>query len=291
MWVSAILVLVPYVYAVDFDCNLVQDGGKTLKGQLVSWSYGVFTVQDIYLAVDHLFNACCRGDGWWQLGSETCNAYTTPVWPKSMYLFDQLIAIWFEKLTSLRGDQPLFEGMDWSDYDTSANQRYDIISQEMIKYEGVLPEVLSQQFLDMWKIDVIAPASLASSCVYDLPVDIWLAGKHYNVCDMTNCLMNQTYIRSPLTKQWVFNQSTNKDYLNCRNQATDLIIKHLQQTQAVITAKSLAYQHNNRVNYVSELVDADIMPKIIETINGVTSDLSMVMQTTHPRAVQCFGNS
>lgn len=279
------------MYAVDFDCNLVQDGGTILKKQIVSGDYGIFTLQDIYLAIDHLFNACCRGDGWWQLGSEICNAHTKPVWPKSMYLFDQLIAIWFEKLTSLRGDKPLFEGMDWSDYDTSANQRYTTISQEMIKYEGVLPEVLAQQFEDIWKIDILAPASFSAPCTYNLPIDIWLAGKHYNVCDIANCLMNQTYIRSRLVKQWVFNQSSNKNYLNCRTQATDLIIKHFQQIQAIITSKSLAYQHNNRVTYVSELIGAETMPRIIETINGVTSDLSMVMQVTHPRAVQCFGNA
>ena len=61
--VTLICFLIQYVYAVDFDCNLVQDGGTILKKQIISGDYGVFTLQDIHLAIDHLFNACCRGDG------------------------------------------------------------------------------------------------------------------------------------------------------------------------------------------------------------------------------------
>ena len=66
----------------------------------------------------------------------------------------------------------MFEAMPWQAYDISANQRYDTISQEMIKYEGVLPEVLAQQFEDMWKTDILAPASFSAPCTYNLPIDI-----------------------------------------------------------------------------------------------------------------------
>lgn len=279
-----------HVTAYSFDCVLVADGWVEIKKLIAPWQYGVLTDQNIKLAIDHLFNACCRWDLWWQFDQQLCKSITTTVWPKSMYLFDQLIAVGFEKLTSLRWDQPLFEGLHRSDYDVQATKRFDIVKENMVKYDGVLPEVLAQQFEDYWKVDMLMPVFLDQSCIHDIPVDVGLAGKHYNVCDVASCLMNDLHIRPLLVKQWIYNQWSNRLYAQCRSQANDLILKHIQQVYAVITSKAFSYQYNNRFTYINELIGIQTIPTIIETINGVTSDLSMVMQVTHPRAAQCFGN-
>lgn len=276
------------IWSADFDCQLVKDWGIEIKKQLNEQSYWILNKKNIDLAIDHLFNACCRWDKGWQLWNEICSNYLTPVWPQSMYLFDQLISIGFEKINTIRWDAPLFDTLPRSDYDIKANERYDYIKDQMIPYEGILPEVIAEQFEQKWKIDIVGLSNIPEPCAYELPTDIWLVGKYYNVCDIAYCVMNNTYVRTILTQQWFLNQSTNKDFVNCKTQATKLINDHIKQTQAIIQYKAFAYLHNNRINYVNELIGASLMPKLLETINGITSDLGMVINTAHPRAEQCF---
>lgn len=291
VWLCSII-FYTCVWSADFDCDLVIDGGSRVVQALDGQYYGVLTPKHVHLAIAHLLHACCRWDGG-TLWSQVCNQYSPPAWPQSKFFFDQLIALWFEKLTSLRSQTPLFESMPWSDYDQLANQRYQYISQEMQKYDWVLPEVIAQKFMDTWKIDEIATARIGTEypwCDYQLSVDAWLVHRYYNVCDMAYCLTNHNTVRWLLTKQWFFNHSSNKDYLNCRSQATKLIIDHIKQAQWVIAYKSTAYQYNNWVNYVNDIVISSTMQNILETTAGITSDLSMVLQTSIPRPRQCFGN-